>query len=399
MESPSAEPENTSAAQTVASIDDLFRKILIHLPLKLLSRLRLVSKRFASFIVTLDFNRASGLVFQHDIDVFPSDSCLSVVEPWHEFVPFFPYEDEDEDEDDEGEYYDDWPNGLFLCRSNRASTNRRKYYVYNATSKKYSILPVGGEIDLKTVCGMCLAFDITKSPYYKVVCVCALSSGSESKSEDSRFRIEVYSSETGAWRNYEESFTSNVNFEYGVYWNGAIHWIWFSRYNQPIYFDPEIDWFSRDNQPIYFNPDIDRTPKVMPALPALDGDNSTRNCYFGESCGHLHYIDVYKTVTQFNVYEMKKDYSEWFVKYKVDLSNIGISNLFCILAAIRGCDLNDDDHPFLVFKLRGKVIRYDLNDGTCEIICGFKSWESDKCSSSICPTNIPLQYIDCLCQV
>ncbi|KAL3650403.1 hypothetical protein CASFOL_006806 [Castilleja foliolosa] len=366
-------PENTSAAQTVASIDDL--------------------------------NRAVGLVFQYDTDVEPSFTC--VVKPWHEFVPFFPNEDEDheyhedEDEEEEGAYYDDSPfhlkkrkfiedssgiriiqscNGLFLCRSDRASINRRKYYVYNTTSGKYATLPVGG-IDLKTVRGMCLAFDPTKSPHYKVVCVCALS-----KSKDSRFRIEVYSSETRAWRNYEESFTSKVNFEYGVYWNGSVHWIWYSR-----------------GQPIYFNPDLDRTPKVMPAPPTLDGDYSTRNCYFGESCDHLHYIDVYKTVTEFNVYEMKKDYSEWFVKYKVDLSTIG-SNFFSISAVIRGCDLNDDDNPFLVFKLREKVIRYDLNGGTCETILerGHRASENVKGgdSSSTCPAaNIPLQYIDCFCQV
>ncbi|KAL3623614.1 hypothetical protein CASFOL_032430 [Castilleja foliolosa] len=395
MESPSAVPDNTSAAETVASIDDLMRKILIRLPMKKLSRLRLVSKRFASFILTLDFNRASGLVFPHFIDMIRGFYVLANVEPWYEFTPFFVHDDEDEDRKEE--YYDDCPfdgkfiedssgvrviqscNGLFLCRSHVGRKFRRIYYVYNSTSKKYATLPVG-VIDMKTVRGMCLAFDFTKSPYYKVVCVCALSS----RSKDSRFRIEVYSSETGAWRSYEESFTSRVHFEYGVYWNGAIHWIWSTSDDQ--------------DQPIYFNPDMDRTPKVMPALPTLDGDYKTRNCYFGESCDHLHYIDVYKTLTQFSVYEMKKDYSEWFVKYKVDLSNIG-SNLFSILAVIRGCDLNDDDDPFLVLKLRGNVIRYDLNRGTCETIAWFMG-DNDRYTISKCPAaKTPLQLIDCLCQV
>ncbi|XVF08515.1 hypothetical protein REPUB_Repub07fG0009700 [Reevesia pubescens] len=45
--------------------------------------------------------------------------------------------------------------------------------------------------------------------------------------------------------------------------------------------------------------------------------------YLGESGGHLHRIEVYGSdSSQFDVYEMEKDYSGWSLKYKVDLNPI-----------------------------------------------------------------------------
>ncbi|KAL8510788.1 hypothetical protein ACS0TY_017563 [Phlomoides rotata] len=61
---------------------------------------------------------------------------------------------------------------------------------------------------------MSLAFDPTKSPHYKVVCVYF--------GLNNAFEFVVYSSKTRSWswRKCAESFTAR-----GVYWNGAIHWV------------------------------------------------------------------------------------------------------------------------------------------------------------------------------
>lgn len=48
--------------------------------------------------------------------------------------------------------------------------------------------------------------------------------------------------------------------------------------------------------------------------------------YFGESGGHLHLIGVSSRPSmQFNVYEMDRDYSTWFVKFCVDLHKVPVA--------------------------------------------------------------------------
>ncbi|KAK6121901.1 hypothetical protein DH2020_044356 [Rehmannia glutinosa] len=157
--------EAQSSAQIVASIDDLLTEILLRLPMKTLTR-----KLDPSGI---------GIV----------QSC----------------------------------NGLLLCSNFRARVHNRRYYVYNPTTNKFSTLPKideGGGISVR-IHGMSLAFDPAKSPHYKVVCVRQL--GLDSGQYE--YQFEVYSSETGPWRKCGEPFTTEVNFENGVYWNGAIHWV------------------------------------------------------------------------------------------------------------------------------------------------------------------------------
>lgn len=53
----------------------------------------------------------------------------------------------------------------------------------------------------------------------------------------------------------------------------------------------------------------------MPMPPLPDDWYSHYNIsYLGESCNCLHMIGIYGPQIQFNVYELKKEYSEWFVK-------------------------------------------------------------------------------------
>ncbi|KAG9140775.1 hypothetical protein Leryth_006945 [Lithospermum erythrorhizon] len=47
--------------------------------------------------------------------------------------------------------------------------------------------------------------------------------------------------------------------------------------------------------------------------------DESMDVYLGESCDHLHLVQTaVPSGIKFNVYELKRDCSEWFVKYQVD---------------------------------------------------------------------------------
>ncbi|KAL1802616.1 hypothetical protein ACET3Z_031263 [Daucus carota] len=72
---------------------------------------------------------------------------------------------------------------------------------------------------------------------------------------------------------------------------------------------------------LYFNVDEERLG-TFPRPPIGARGTLTRTYYFGESEGHLHVTEVFPYATSLNIYEMKNDYSGWFVKYRVDLAPI-----------------------------------------------------------------------------
>ncbi|KAK6117840.1 hypothetical protein DH2020_048422 [Rehmannia glutinosa] len=181
-----------------------------------------------------------------------------------------------------------------------------------------------------------------------------------------------------SWRKYGKPFTAEVNFQNGVYWNGSIHWI----------------SFSKTGKSFYFNPDDDRIPKVMPTPPRQDM-LSTDKYYFGESCDHLHFIGSINTWKEIiNVYEMRRDYSEWFVKYTVDLSfnSYYIGNSFPICTLVRG---KKDDDTFLILRTMRRIIRYNLACGTFVIIDELDTIEH----RARFRAEFSFQYIECLSSV
>lgn len=169
---------------------------------------------------------------------------------------------------------------------------------------------------------MSLAFDPTESCHYKVICV------RRSEITHLPLQIEIYSSETWLWRISGQPFIAPMytEFQNCIYWNGSIHW-WngFAQYrlwrNGPYY--------------LYFKVEEERiellampTKHITVATPYLEElDTYSEASYVRESDGHWHLIEVYYDSTcLYNVYEMARDYSGWFVKYRVDLSVI--SNVF-----------------------------------------------------------------------
>ncbi|KAL8510783.1 hypothetical protein ACS0TY_017559 [Phlomoides rotata] len=64
----------------------------------------------------------------------------------------------------------------------------------------------------------------------------------------------------------------------------------------------------------------------------------------------FHYMEFFEVKIQFDVYKMERDYSEWFVKYRVDLSPVVAS-----YAVIYMDDFEPTPYGFSIFTLVGSV--------------------------------------------
>ncbi|TXG70567.1 hypothetical protein EZV62_005502 [Acer yangbiense] len=249
--------------------------------------------------------------------------------------------------------------GLMLLHSNSGRYERSdNYCVYNPTTRQCLILPPFPVNEVfNAICGINLAYDPSKSPHYKVICV----RGCENL-EEGDFQIEIYSSKIGFWRKSRSSgiFTAHyeTNFGIGTFWNGALHWI--SPCDGSLYFDV-------DEEKVHDLP-----------MPAIHADFRRRFRYFGESRDHLHLIEIYGPCTAlFNVYEMERDYSGWMIKYRVDLLSIAAAFPemvrsyrdplmeylcyygFSILSIVRE---EEDEDSYLVVHIPNKAIRYNFKD-------------------------------------
>ncbi|KAL3620819.1 hypothetical protein CASFOL_035731 [Castilleja foliolosa] len=334
---------NISSAYIVASIDDILIQILLHLPLKPIHRLKSVSKHWKSLISSPEFRLIrtlapvsfSGLIFQMFDHAYVVDFTIPRFSSFRELTF-------SSDTDWEMKILNSC-GGLFLCVD-----TLQDYYICNPTTEKHSKIP-SPVFRSCSINGMCLAFDPSKSPHYRVVCVMGC--------RDVFKLFMVYSSETGSWGKYSNhrAVIDIDDFNGGVYWNGSIHWISNHKCGESIYFNT-IDYDARC--------------KVMPTPPII-GENGR---YFGESCDHLHYINPQKIgfgYDMLDVYEMRRDYSEWFVTYKVDIRNAlrrcwfdGVS----VYALVRGKDDGVDEGSFLVLKIGKRIVRYEIVSRSFETI-------------------------------
>ncbi|KAB2053719.1 hypothetical protein ES319_A12G206900v1, partial [Gossypium barbadense] len=247
-------------------------------------------------------------------------------------------------------------NGLLLCCSNnRLGEYNRNYYIYNPTTHQYTTLPKPDNRTQSpnTIFGVILAFDPLKSVHYRVIFV------RSSETSPHLYQLEMYSSETHQW-----SFSSEIskvnNFSQGVYCCGGIHW--------------------RNNSGSFLRFDVhqERFQEIpMPKIPD-DWDQQTKCRYFGEW-----------STSQFNVYEMKNNFSGWFVKYQVDLNALISANpkmtqsnchalehwdyyAFRVLAIVVGEGSGQgSSSPFMVLHVPGKVITYSFKDKTSTLLHDF----------------------------
>ncbi|KAK8657874.1 hypothetical protein V6N13_036093 [Hibiscus sabdariffa] len=353
----SSNPYQISSSDTIASNQDILTLILRCLPLKSLLKFKTVSKHWLSLITDPRFRpkhsstTISGLFLRR---------LSGRTNPIFDFVNLSPHLSRAPFRsltfvnDRSGIRILQSCNGLLLCCSFRANGFQTAYYVYNPTTKHYTVLPPLGS-SRNNAFGFSLAFDPSKSSHYKVICI----TNSDPDLPD-HYRVEIYSSETGPWRPSGRPFVapSHVQFKNCVFWNGAIHWL--------------SDW----GDSLCFHVEEEKMRDIpMPSI--LDED--VRRCrYFGESRGHLHLVEIYGPDNLlFDVFEMERDYSGWFVKYRVDLNPVAASfpemvrgyvdpidlqfYAFSVLCVVRE---ETDEGSFMVLHLPHKAIRYNFKDNS-----------------------------------
>ncbi|KAL5569843.1 hypothetical protein UlMin_026418 [Ulmus minor] len=199
--------------EIVASNDDLLKQILVKLPLKPLMRFTSVSKHWLSLI--------SGPDFCHRRK---PPCCVSgpfIESPWDntefKFVDLSQSSNPSYPPSESITFFNNSSqlkilqscNGLLLCSTNEAQ-EPKEYYVDNPTTRTYAILPPL-PFRYRSVWGMSLAFDPSKSSHYKVLCV--LSQTIDDDHDDDTYdvddtQIAIYSSETQTWRLSGDSFYS-----------------------------------------------------------------------------------------------------------------------------------------------------------------------------------------------
>ena len=234
------------------------------------------------------------------------------------------------------------------------------YYVCHSASGRSARIRVFDQESVKALRSVCVAFDPLKSVHYKVIFVRQMSGSQMNR----LIKIEIYSSETRCWKSVKEILIvpNNVEFENeGVYWNGAVYWYEDTRL-EVLYFDLELECFKKLP-----------TPQVSEDSPKMNLE------YFGESCGRLHLITTRRSLrTQFTVYEMQRDKSDWIVKYQGDLNSMTLKYpkmvrghiyryyVYRPLCLIEG---EKNEEPHLVIAIPGKVILYNLEDKGLKMLC------------------------------
>ncbi|KAK1353640.1 putative F-box domain-containing protein [Heracleum sosnowskyi] len=374
-----------SSEELVLNDEDLLTLILLRVPYRKLKTFKCVSKKWLYLITTPRFSRvrcnllppvrASGLFIQRPPIALFCQPCPNEVY----FVPLDdlntrnPYETAafaNDPFDPERIRILGSCNGLLLCSTCLlAFRDVITTYVYNPSTNKLDILPKHPPAN--GVEYLSLAFDPLKSPHYKVIAYVTTSQA------DSIGDFHVYSSETGTWSLSVQSFylALDMCLEPGVYWHGCIYWL------GDLNIQPVLGSTASDG--LYLNVDEGRLGTFP--RPPINGKLTSRSSYFGESEDHLHFIGVCPNATSVGVYELKSDYSEWFIKYWIDLAPIskvfpemtkhkacyvdGNTYAFAVLSLIRRENFQEDS--FLVLEIPGKVIRYNLVDASFKAIWDF----------------------------
>lgn len=205
-----------------------------------------------------------------------------------------------------------------------------------------------------------LAFDPLRSLHYKIVCA--------KKVSFDRCQFDIYSSETGEWKttNVTANGPGHIDFENGIYWNGAINWIKNDGVRLEFYrFEVEAE---------------NLTTWRLHSNPPKEDDLYFR--YFGECNKHLHLVYVRNLMSKrIIIAEMDKVTMKSFIKYRVHVDRLLSSfpevyvekhelyqkscYAFSILCVVRGENEEDDA---LVMLIPGKAISYSFASKKFEVL-------------------------------
>lgn len=196
--------------------DDVLMEILLCLPAKSLTRFKSVSKNWRSLISSDQLRRLHTL--RHPK---PPPSLLLTTST-SEFTYFHPYLKQ------LTPYNFSVPNPIILnsCNGLMLLKSDHVHYVYNPTTKQSRKLSLTTNNNHPYVVGLSLAFDPSKSHHYKIVCLRA--GENYAPLSTCTYQIEVYCSESRAWKLCLAAFTFAVKVFFphlGVHFcNNFIYW-------------------------------------------------------------------------------------------------------------------------------------------------------------------------------
>ncbi|XP_027174712.1 F-box protein At5g07610-like [Coffea eugenioides] len=342
----------SSSVDTIANNEDLLTNILLKLPAKSLLCFRCVSRQWRTIISDPEFRR------RH----IRSIRCC----PTSDFLFFSPYIKPNEIDllslsgdglDSVGNLSSPLRRSLegriirlqacngLLCIQFMVNYIRRDLIVYNPTTSEHRTIPWPNEGNHSPtiVPYTSIAFDPLTSDYYKLLDV----------SFDRGLRFFIYSSESGVWRvggaAVAGTFDSDYYFDKGVFWNGDVHFM-----------GTEFCTLCFDVENECLRPSMPRIPIRMEVMGKWDIK------YFGETGGNLYaiYLNRINTAVLSDVFELKRDYSQWVVKYRFDFSHLvtyypEMKSCGCCTP----CFIADEEgkNARIVISLKGKFILYDIN--------------------------------------
>lgn len=402
---------SASSAKLVVSNEDLLAEILLHVPVRSLICLKLVSKQWLSLITSHRFvllhygrgtsSRTSALFLESEVLLRrgANNHMMYVhlnLDKFHK-TPFRSSTFSHDPFDAKKVCILQSCHGLLLCRTgivvNQLLENQRGlfyYYIYNPTTNQ--VATIDRIWDQKTtIHASVLDFDPARSPHYRVVfCV---NKSPEMAPQQRQF--EVYFSETRTWKvsaqhaHFVPPFgltMSNL-----AYYKGSIYWVSSSK---------------SVNIVLSYNVD-EETLATLPKPPQRDSRFIRKNLYFGESAGHLHLAEVFPcAASSLDVYELNPDHSDWFLKFKVDLDQLSKDfpemthnkhtfvneYAFSILSLVRRREFDGDS--FVVLEVPGKVIVYSLVDQSWYEVCNFR--QADNARDWICGIFRAMDYNESL---
>lgn len=394
--------ENSSSV-IIANNVDLLMQILLHLPVKSLLVSKSVSKRWFSLISDPIFIEKHFLENPHSIPgLFMHNLLSGPYIPELEFVSLdasasSPFNTLDFIEDPLGVQINQSCNGLLCCRSYRGTFVDHTYYICNPSTRQYRAIFCGSRGEKQgfvSLCSVSLAFDVLKSPHYKVVCIWLLKKTTNTGDVKFYHQIELYSSETASWKLSGNVFPAprDVFYKVGEFWNGSLHWLDLSKEGKSVCFSVEQELIME-----------------MPKPPRSDGMFCI---YFAECRGHLHLIQTHESRTSFEILEMMDDYKGWDVKYRVNIDDL--TNAYpnitkdatlqfhylqfsVLLVEVKerksSTNLNRVQGKVslnLVIQVLDEVISYDLEE------MGIKKIDKLSPTTNLHRRNSPFQYIETL---
>ncbi|XP_042007532.1 F-box protein At5g07610-like isoform X1 [Salvia splendens] len=290
-------------------------------------------------------------------------------------------------------------NGLMLLQS-RSRPPENSFHVYNPTTKlsrKVSVTDahIGNN---PYIVEIALAFDPSKSPHYKVVCIRSSTYRSTPYHKMHTYQIEVYDSESRAWKLRLGPFTYPKRLYLcggrgGVYCNGSIYW---ENYNDIVYYDIARNEFQNLSMPDY--------PSYEPGIvhwKTTSGLQGANGCLYKSRCLTK---DNYQSVELFEL-EMDDDgSSSWLLRYNETIcqhehTNFSYehTNFPYLLGFIKGS--YGTETCSVVSHTCGKISVYSFLDKSYKLLVDLKRQPPRSKAYRQAPELKMYEFIECLAVV